>query len=122
LSIAGQKFRGMIEHFCGISAFLFIYSTISRGTLVGKHCSRATVNPTQIFAWWVLGALSPGVKRLGREGNRSLSYIGEVNNVSRLLPALTLCICTSSCTLAGQCDPVSDIKMESKFVLDEDCL
>jgi hypothetical protein len=89
-------FRGMIENFRGISAFLFIYSTISRGTLVGKHCCRATVNPTQLFARRVLGALSPGIKQPGREANRSPPCIGEVNNASCPPHALTVCTCTLS--------------------------
>jgi len=72
----------MIENFRGISTFLFIYSTISRGTVVGKHCCGATVNPTQLFARWVLGALSLGIKQPGREANLPPPCIGEVNNAS----------------------------------------
>lgn len=37
--------------------------------------------------------------------------------LSRYVPALR-----PYCTLAGQCDPVSNIKIESKFVLTENCL
>ena len=90
------RFRGMIENFRGSSAFLFIFSTISRGTLVGKHCCRATVNPTQLFARCVLGVLSPGIKQPGREANHSPPCIGEVNNASCPPHALTVCTCTSS--------------------------
>ena len=39
------------------------------------------------------------------------------HKVSRYVPALR-----PYCTLAGQCDLVSNIKIESKFVLAEDCL
>jgi len=106
----------MIENFRGISTFLFIYSTISRGTLVGKHCCRAIVNPTQLFARWVLGALSPGIRQPEREANGSPPCIGEVNNASCSPHALTVCTCTV------QRDHVSSVKIESKFVFAEDCL
>jgi hypothetical protein len=89
-------FRGIIENFRGNSAFLFIYFTISPGTLVGKHCSRATVKPTQLFARWVLRALSSGVKRPDREAIRSPPCIGEVTNASSPPHAFTVSTCTSS--------------------------
>jgi hypothetical protein len=38
LLIARQKCQlGIFEIVCGMSGFLFVYSTISCGTLVGKH-------------------------------------------------------------------------------------
>jgi hypothetical protein len=37
-------FRGIFGIFRGISKFVFIYSTISRGTLVGKHWHRDSLH------------------------------------------------------------------------------
>jgi hypothetical protein len=43
-------FRGIFGFFRGISKFLFIYSTISRQSLVGKHCVR---HERVDFLFWV---------------------------------------------------------------------
>jgi hypothetical protein len=43
--------------------------------------SRPVLGPTQPPNQWVLGALSPEVKRVGREANRSSPYSAEIKNV-----------------------------------------
>jgi hypothetical protein len=61
------------------SAKIFLYSTVSR----------PAVGPTQSLIQKVPGALSPGVKLLGREADHSTPSSAEVKNVGPIPPLLT---------------------------------
>jgi hypothetical protein len=69
------------------------YGLDSRDAIPGRYkiflfsiASRPCLGPTQPPIQWVLGALSSGVKRLGREPNHSPPSSAEVKNGGAIPP------------------------------------
>jgi hypothetical protein len=51
------------------------------GSRIFSTSSRPALGPTQLPIQWVLGALSPGVKRPGREADQSPSPIAKIKEI-----------------------------------------
>lgn len=99
LPIAGKKFsryfEGCLKIFAVFEHFYFIYSTISRGpltmfcgTLVGKHCSRATQRSTQPSVQWVRGAFLRGLSDQGEKLSTNIHLLPRLRGIMPPLPHL----------------------------------
>jgi hypothetical protein len=68
-----------VIHYCNLKlpANLLIYICTS---------SRPTRRPSQLLIEWVLGALSPGIKRLGREVYGTFPSNANIRNDGAIIP------------------------------------